>query len=208
MGSDVFDHSAESGVTVGSGISASETRDLPPFAGVELAGSNNVTARVGEEQSVVVHADDNLVDRITTRVSGGKLVIGNDRGDFRTQSPMGVDVTVTALNELALTGSGTIVAAEVDAKRFSVALSGSGVVRAGGRTDSLEVELNGSGEAQLQDLVARDVHAVVSGSGRALVNATETLDASVPGSGAVEYSGGPTQVKTTVDGVGYVTPAQ
>jgi Putative auto-transporter adhesin, head GIN domain len=48
----------------------------------------------------------------------------------------------------------------------------------------------------------------VSGSGRALVNATETLDASVPGSGAIEYTGGPTQVKKTVDGVGYVTPAQ
>jgi Putative auto-transporter adhesin, head GIN domain len=81
-------------------------------------------------------------------------------------------------------------------------------VRASGTTDSLEVELNGSGEAQLQHLVARDVHAVVSGSGRARVNATETLEASVPGSGAIEYKGGPTQVKKTVHGVGYVTAAQ
>jgi hypothetical protein len=154
MGSDVFDHSARSGAVVGSGVPASETRNLPPFDGIELAGSNNVAIRLGREQSVVVHADDNLVARITTRVSGGKLVIGDEGGNFTTQSPMRIDVTVAALDELALTGSGTIVAAEVDAKGFSVTLSGSGVVRASGTTDSLEVELNGSGEAQLQDLVA------------------------------------------------------
>ena len=34
-------------------------------------------SHVGGEQSVVVHADGNLLDRVTTRVRGGKLVIGN-----------------------------------------------------------------------------------------------------------------------------------
>lgn len=86
MGSDVFDHSARSGAVVGSGVPASETRNLPPFDGIELAGSNNVAIRLGREQSVVVHADDNLVARITTRVSGGKLVIGDEEATSRRKA--------------------------------------------------------------------------------------------------------------------------
>ena len=73
-------------MVVGSGIPASETRELPPFNRVELAGSNQVTIRVGGEQSVVVHADDNILDRVTTRVSGGKLSIGNEAGGFTTST--------------------------------------------------------------------------------------------------------------------------
>ena len=193
---------------MGSGIPASESRELPRFDCVELAGSNNVTIQVGGGQSVVVHADDNLVDRVTTHVSGGRLVIGNAGGNFTTQRPMLVEITVPAVNELALSGSGTIAAADVDATALAITLSGSGLVNASGSVDRLDVSLDGSADVQLQDLVARDVRAVVNGTGRVHVHATESLDASVPGSGAVMYTGNPAHVKQSVTGVGSVTPGQ
>ena len=80
----------------GSGVLASETRELPPFGRVELMGSNQVTIHVGAAQSVVVHADDNILDRVTTRVSAGRLLIGNEAGGFTTRSPMRVEVAVPA----------------------------------------------------------------------------------------------------------------
>ena len=64
----------------GSGVAASQTRDVAGFSGIELAGSNVVTVRVGGTQSVVVHADDNLLSRVTTQVRAGSLVIGNTPG--------------------------------------------------------------------------------------------------------------------------------
>jgi hypothetical protein len=69
----------------------------------------------------------------------------------------------------------------------------------------LDVSLAGSGDAELQQLVARDVHAIVNGSGRILVDATNTLDASVPGSGVVVYSGNPVHVTSSITGSGAVT---
>ena len=69
----------------GSGVPANETRELPAFDSVELSGSNDVMIHVGGEQSVVVHADDNLLDRVTTGASGRKLVVGNESGE-RTRS--------------------------------------------------------------------------------------------------------------------------
>jgi hypothetical protein len=184
---------------------ASESRDLPPFEGVELAGSNDVTVRVGGEQSVVVHADDDLIDRVLTDVRGRLLVIDNEEGNYTASTPMRVEITVPSLDEVTLSGSGAVSVSDVVADELTVSLSGSGAVDASGTADRIAVTVSGSGDAQLGAVVARDARAVVSGSGRIVLNATESLDASVPGSGAILYSGEPEHVSSSITGVGVVT---
>ena len=58
-----------------------------PFTGVDLAGANNVIVQVGSRQSVIVHADNNLLKRVTTRVRSGRLVIGTTPGNLSAKSP-------------------------------------------------------------------------------------------------------------------------
>jgi putative autotransporter adhesin-like protein len=188
----------------GSGVAATEVRDVAPFTAVDLAGSNDVTVHVGGKQSVVVSADDNLLDDVTTRVEGGKLVVGTAPGSFTTNVPMRVDVTVPALRALTLSGSGIVTAEGIDAKRLTVALPGSGILRASGSATTLVVDHRGSGDAQLEGVVASDVLAVLGGSGRIVVTATKSLDATVSGSGAIFYRGDPSQVTTSVTGSGVV----
>jgi hypothetical protein len=191
---------------VGSGVAATQARALPPFDGVELAGTSDVAIHVGGAQSVVVHADDNLVARITTAVKGGRLVVDADHGRLRPRTPLRVDVTVPALREIWLTGTGAIAASGVDGPRLSVAISGSGVVQVAGRAVQLEATVSGTGSARLERLVASDVHAVVSGSGQIEVTATGRLDAAVPGSGLIFYGGDPAHLTTSVTGSGRILP--
>src|SRR3974390_435669 len=73
--------------TQGSGIAAAQTRTVGQFSGLDLAGSSPVTVVVGAPQSVVVHADSNLLGNVTTRVVSGTLVIGTT-GSFTTHTPM------------------------------------------------------------------------------------------------------------------------
>lgn len=200
---DVFRSSGSNGIQ-GSGIAATETRDLAAFSKLDLAGSNNVTVRVGGVQSVVVHADDNLLKAVTTQVQAGSLVIGTT-GSFTTKAPMSVEITVPWLDTLTLSGSGTLAADQVQAQQLTVTLSGSGVVRASGTVTRLDVFLNGSGDVQLGQLVARDVHAVLNTTGRIVVNATNSLEASVRGSGAILYRGNPAHVTKSVTGSGAIT---
>jgi Putative auto-transporter adhesin, head GIN domain len=202
---DVFGGSSGSSSVQGSGVEVAQTRELEPFSSVELAGSNVVVVHVGGRQSVVVRADDNLLRHVTTQVHAGSLVIGNTSGSFTTKSPMSVEVSVPSLDALTLTGSGVISTTGIKASSLTVKLSGSGVLRANGSATRLDVSLGGSGDAQLEQLAARDVHAVVSGSGRILVRATNSLDAAVPGSGAIVYSGNPAHVTTSITGNGAVT---
>jgi putative autotransporter adhesin-like protein len=201
---DVFQSSSQSTATQGSGSAAAQTRTVSAFNSIELAGTNNVTILVGGKQLVVVRGDDNLLSHVTTRVHNGKLVVGT-RGSFTTATPMSVEIGVPALDALALSGSGTVTADNIRSQSLTVTLTGSGLLRAGGTANRLDVSLGGSGDAQLEQVVARDVHAVLSGSGRIVVYATSKLDASVPGTGTILYSGNPSHVTTNVTGQGAIT---
>ena len=201
---DVSGGSSDS-TTEGSGVPAMQTRDVATFNSVELAGSNNVVIRVGEQQSVVVRADDNLLDRVTTQVRSGTLVIANTPGSMTTKSPMSVEVDVPTLTVLTLTGSGNIVVNGIEAESLKVALPGSGTLTGSGTTTRLDVTVGGSGTVEFTQLVANDARAVVSGSGSIFVTATKSLDASVPGSGAILYAGNPQDVTKSVTGTGAIT---
>jgi hypothetical protein len=189
---------------VGSGAAAAQTRHLAAFNSVDLGDSSNATVHVGGQQSVVVHADDNLLSRVTTEVRAGTLRI-ETTGSFTTNSPMYVQISLPSLNALTLSGSGVLTASNIRAPRLSIRLSGSGAVRASGTVTGLDVSLGGSGDAQLGQLAARNVHAVLSGSGRIVTRATGTLQASVPGSGTIAYTGNPAHVTTSATGSGIIT---
>jgi hypothetical protein len=185
--------------------SAEQARDVAAFEGVELAGSNNVVIRIGDRQSVVVKADDNLLDHVTTEVHAGNLVIGNTPGSFETKSPMSVEVTVPTISTLTLRGSGNIVAGDLDVDSLDVTLPGSGTLTGSGAATRLDVTVDGFGMVQFSRLVAEDVRAGVGGSGSIFVTATRSLDASVSGSGAILYAGSPQTVAKSVTGTGAIT---
>jgi hypothetical protein len=167
-----------------SGVPARQERTVRAFSGVELAGSNVVSIRVGGRRSVIVHADKSLLSRVTTTVRSGRLVIDTD-GNTSSNVPMWVEVRTPALDTLVLSGSG-VVRAEGTARRIGVMLSGSGVAELGG-------------------LAARDARAVIKGSGRIDVTASNRLDASIPGTGVISYGGDPAHVATNVSGTGAIT---
>ena len=141
-------------------------RSVSRFTAVDLAGFNNVVVRAGGRQSVVVHADGNLLRRVTTRVRAGRLVIGTTPGNLAARSPMYVVVTLPSVEALTLRmHQGNIIVSDLDSRRLTVRLPGAGTIRATGRAARLDVTISGSGTALLGQLVARDVKAGVSGDG-------------------------------------------
>jgi Putative auto-transporter adhesin, head GIN domain len=191
--------------TRGSGVTATEYRELAPFATVELAGANSVTVRVGPAQSVAVTADDNLVDHVTTTVRSGRLSIAND-GSFTTKTPMTVAVSVPSLDGVTLSGSGTVIVEGVTGTDFIADLSGTGTLVASGTVDRLTAVLSDTGTVELQGLVAQDVIARLGGTGEMNVHATSTLDATLTGTGSIIYFGSPF-VTTHDTGPGSITGA-
>jgi hypothetical protein len=67
--------------------------------------------------------------------------------------------------------------------------------------------VEGSGNLRLGGLTARDVTARIPGSGMIVVHATRSLRASVSGSGAIFYAGGPRILGRTITGSGAIIHA-
>jgi hypothetical protein len=192
----------------GSGTPASQVRDVAPFSSIELAGANTVVIRVGEKQSVVVMADENLLDRVTTEVQSGNLVIANTPGNITTKSPMSVEVTLPALSALTLSGSGTISVNGLQTESLEVALPGSGTITGSGTATRLDVMVSGSGTVQFTQVVADEAQVVLRGSGSIFVTASRSLNASLSGTGTIHYSGNPQHVTTSVTGTGSISRSQ
>jgi putative autotransporter adhesin-like protein len=190
----------------GSGVPATQTRTVPSFEAIDLTGSSSITVHVGARQAVVVHADDNLIHRITTDTRDGVLVV-SERGRFSTKVPLSVDVTVPTLAAVGLIGSGTINVEGISAQSFTAELLGSGLLTVSGTVHRLDATLAGSGNMQLGHLMSRSVTATVPGSGRIDVHATHTLNASISGNGQIVYSGDPKTVNQIVNGSGVILRA-
>jgi hypothetical protein len=191
----------------GSGVPATQARSLPPFSGIELTAGNNVIVRVGPaRQSVVVHADSNLLGRVTTRVRSGELAIGTTPGNLSARTPMYVAVTVRSLERIVLRGAGNISVSGINSERLTVALPGAGNIDAAGSATKLTVNISGAGNVLLHGLIARDARATLAGDGSIVVTATNSLGARITGTGTIAYRGDPRHVTRTISGSGTISP--
>lgn len=185
----------------GSGEIVTEERDVRDFDKIKSSGSFDVFIVVGEEQSIEISYDDNLIDLITTKVKGKTLYISSE-GSFSSRKSCKIEINVPSLEAVKLSGSGDIEVSNLDAEFFEYSLSGSGDLIASGKVDELEVHVSGSGDIDTRDLMANIVQASISGSGDIKVYAKERLRGKVSGSGDIEYYGDPDKVSSSVSGSG------
>lgn len=190
---------------VGSGKVAEETRPVGPFDAIELGGSGRLVFRQADEDSLKIKADDNVLPFITATVEGQTLHLGiRDNVSIETHSPIVYVVTAKALSAVRVSGSGSARLESLSTERLEVRISGSGAVVASGRAEHQNVDISGSGDYDGKSCAGAigDVH--ISGSGRAVVNVSEHLEAHVSGSGDIHYLGHPS-VNSVVSGSGRVS---
>jgi hypothetical protein len=198
----------------GSGRLASEERDVESFDTVELSGQGRLTIVQGDQESLVVTTDDNLLEYLTTEQTGGTLrvrVFDGDRVNHGPSRMPELELTVTDLAavrtsgsfevvgdrlrtpDLAIESSGSCLVSLDDLRTDSlrVRISGSGEFDLAGSADRQDVEISGSGLYRAAGLRTRESDLTLSGSARAQVWVTEYLDARLSGLGEVEYWGDP-----------------
>ena len=188
---------------VGSGVRASQSREVAEFRAVRGSGSVDLIVRAGAERAVLVRGDDNLLERIETVVEDGELRVCVRSGGYRARQPLVVEISTPSLTALSLSGSGDAELSGLSGGDVSIQVSGSGDVRGSGTLDELEVSLSGSGDLNLSDLAARRVSVALTGSGDVQVRANEELTVALSGSGDVRYRGAP-RVRKVVSGSGAV----
>jgi hypothetical protein len=124
-------------------------------------------------------------------------------GSYSFDDQPRVDVSVPALDGLALEGSADASLEGLDQPSLELSIAGSGEIRAAGRVERVFVSIAGSGDVGLFELASQEAVVTISGSGEVEVRAERSLRATVSGSGDVVYRGAPA-VTANVSGTGSV----
>ncbi len=183
----------------GNGDFTNEVRDIKEFDEIEVSGAFVVYVRVGDEPSLEVDADDNLLRLITTKVRGNKLII-EQRKNLRSSRDIVVRVSTPDLNEVGASGANEIFVKGINSRDFKVSMSGACEFEADGETQFLDVDISGAGYVNTKDLYADEVKIDISGAASADVYASDFLDAQVSGAGSINYYGDPNDVRSDISG--------
>ena len=207
-----------SAAVTGSGKLATETRAVAGEHGVELASVGGLIITQGDNEGLVIEAEDNLLPLIESDVNkDGVLVLRFKNHEvIQHRKNITFKLTVKNLDHIILSGSGSIDAASLKADHEKIRLPGSGDIRivhleaaeltakvegsgkialSGGGARAQSVDLAGSGAYSAGEFKTATADVSISGSGEAEVNASETLDVKISGSGTVDYTGNPKLTK-------------
>lgn len=205
----------------GNGDVATETRSVSGFDEVSVAGAGHLTVIQGDEESLAITVDTNLLAYIISEVNGDRLSIRPDNVNLRPTQTIEYVLKLKDLRALHLSGSLNADAESLQTDSLSVHISGSGSIRIpaleterieanisgsgsgtfAGKATTLKLGVSGSGSYDAADLASQVADIRISGSGRATVWVSEQLDVQISGSGAVSYYGAP-QAEQHVSGSG------
>lgn len=187
----------------GNGKSTTENRSVSGFTSVELDGSGELQIEQTGTESLSITADENLLQYLTSDVSGGRLRLGTKSGT-NINGTVNYKLTVKNLSEIGVQGSGSVNAKGLTSDSMKIAVAGSGNITTAGTADRMEVAIEGSGHFQGDNFKSKDAKVEINGSGGATLAVSERLDATINGSGSVEYIGDP-QVTVNNNGSGTVS---
>ncbi|MEZ4771853.1 MAG: head GIN domain-containing protein [Bacteroidia bacterium] len=208
--------------TKGSGPTVIDTLAISPFTGINLTLAGDVYISKGPVQSVEIHGQENLIEKLKTDVEGGVWKI-DFQGCIINHEDFEIHITLPELDFVKISGSGNIISEDtftttlmgvkingsgditlaVDAGQMDSEINGSGNLFLSGIADTHTTKILGSGNIRAFDLNTDETTVNISGSGDAQVMASQQLEVKIGGSGDVYYKGSP-QLNVKINGSGSV----
>jgi hypothetical protein len=191
--------------TVGSGVSATESRDVPSgVTGVVVRGCADLEVTQGAA-SASVTADDNLLAQITTAVEGSLFVIDVSGGFSSTAVPT-VNVSLPTVTDLTVDGASDVTATGIDGESLNVSVDGAGDVSVDGGVTSVSISVSGAGDVDTSGLTASSASVTLSGAGDVTV-AGASVSVEISGAGDVTVVTAGASITASVSGAGEVFDA-
>lgn len=174
-----------------------------------IEGAGAVRYESDGDPRIVITGDPEAVANI--EVAGSVIRERKELPWRLTSRKLNILVQGIILNHITCVGSATIDLGSLQKDRLALVIDGSGAISARGRSQRLEVTINGSGRANLGNFSAVNAVIVVNGSGSAIAgNADGAANIEVNGSGtaAIDAVTGGARIKVSGSGTASLDSAQ
>jgi hypothetical protein len=211
-----------------------QIKDVKNFNQISLRDFGNLYISQGTEESLVIEAEKETLEKIISEVKYGKLhlKIGKNwqdriRSNFTTSltrqtinyyivikdltqleisGTSKVEISPINIDSLALSlgGSADIDLENLQAEHLEVNLSGNGSIISKGNVSDQVIHITGTGNYQALELSSKIAKISINGTGSANVWVTDHLEATIHGIGEIGYLGSPEVHKKVVGGIGQI----
>jgi len=168
--------------TKGNGDVTTQERQVPSFDAIKVGCAINLYIAQGDKQMVKVVTDENLQDRITTKVSNGTLSLSCN--DIRDASKMDVYVTAVNLSKIDAGGASKVTGeGPLKSDVFGLYTSGAAKANLTIETGTFNNETSGAANNTVT-LTAKTANTEISGAGNMTIKGTaEKHNTEVSGAG-------------------------
>jgi len=188
----------------GSGRIVTHERTVDECNGILIKSVGNVYLTQGTSQSIRIEADDNIIEKVVTRKENGILVTGLESGSY-SNITLKIYVSLKTINQLSIEGAGNIaVENPIEGDSIVASIIGAGNISLKGSDNFLNCRIDGAGNINAENFIAKKCTALVNGAGNCTVYVTEDLNATVIGVGTINYYGNPQRVTASVQGLGQI----
>lgn len=194
-------HGMVSGIR-GSGKRVLEKRQIPAFTSIQTDGAFTIAVTCQKEPSLEVEGDDNVLQLVSAEVKNNVLHLKNSKS-YSVDEPVKFNITVPNLDGLSVTGAGKIDIKEMKNETFEIDSKGAPYITVAGNTKVLNIESNGAGKIDTNNLRASKGHVACNGASVVDLSVADQLDVTVNGPSTVTYKGDPV-VNKNINGPGTV----
>ena len=186
----------------GSGKRELQKRDVAPFTSISTEGAFTIEVTCQKDQSLEVEGDDNVLEYVSTAVSGNVLRLKNTKS-YSISEPVKVRISVPNLEGFSSNGAGRVDIKGLNNDKFKIDANGAPTIIVSGTTKVIDIGANGAVKVDTTKLHASRGVVDTNGASRVDLDVTDQLDATVNGPSTVTYKGDPV-VNKTVRGPGKV----
>lgn len=167
-----------------------KTSDLTGFTKVQLNTSSDINIKVGNTYSIEMVGDEERIGNTILEMKNDTLKIKHKKGNFHydNDQDMVINVVMPDIESMQINGSGDAEIEGVDNASLDLNVNGSGDLYVNGKSEELEISINGSGNISMSEVMGKDVEISINGSGDVELDGgtCQSLEIDIHGSGDVE----------------------
>lgn len=216
------------GTIKGNGIYKKESRSIAAFSGLASSGQMNVEISYGVSSDLQIEGDENILPYVETFVKNGVLKIRvKDLTIIKPQLTIKVKISMTIISSISQSGSGSVQGdgGFTNSEPTDFSISGSGKIRLGFANfkgtnismsgigtlqlkghvnEDISIHQSGSGNIDCENMPCQNASVNISGSGNVRLNARESINAHISGSGEIFYTGDAGRLDSHISGSGKI----
>ncbi len=194
-----------------------QERPVEPFTGIDVGGAFNVYLTIRDQFSLIIETDENLLEKITTKIRNEKLTITSS--GIRNASKLNIYVSAPEISYVNVSGAATLksdntlaadyleliasgasnLSLDVDVDELVTEASGASSVKLTGTAFNHKVKASGASDVKAGNLLTTNTTVAASGAADVKINASEKVTRKISGAGSVKVTGAPEIMQATGD---------